>query len=197
MTSALRIDRMPLFYNRHSGAQGGSMEDSDVLIGLAQIAIAIVGFSGLVSVFRSVDRVWRPDARFWSMMTQSIATLAFAVLPLPFIRSEIAPEYTWSICSILFASFSAVFGVIHVRDLRRRVASGQYYKSQITTFLIVSLIIVVVVLVLNALGLVFGRSFTPYLACLVAYTVGSTLAFIRMIYMSFVSNDKVAGKIGD
>jgi len=197
MTSALRIDRMPLFYNRHLGAKGSSMENSDVLIGLAQIAIAIVGFSGLVSVFRSANRAWRPDARFWAMITESSGTLVFAVLPLPFIQSGIAPEYTWSICSVLFALFSAAFCVFHVRELRRRVASGQYYKSQITTLFTVSNIIIVVVLLLNASGLVFERSFTPYLACLVAYTVGSTLTFVRMIYISLVSSDEVAGQSGN
>ncbi len=94
MISALRFDRIPLFYNRHLGAQGSSMENSDFLIGLAEIAIAIVGFSGLVSVFRSANCAWRPDARFWAMITESSGTLVFAVLPLPFIQSGIAPEYT-------------------------------------------------------------------------------------------------------
>ena len=167
-------------------ALGSYMDTQGVLIGLAQIAIALIGFSGLVSVFRrSANGVWRPDARFWTLLTTATGSLFFSLLPLPFLQAALSPFWTWSACSGIFAVFLVASATLTVRDLRQRLGKGEYYKSKITIFFIAINVVLVVTLVLNFFGLAWGPAFTPYLASLAFYLFGATLAFIRMVYISF------------
>ena len=165
---------------------GSYMDTQEVLIGLAQIAIALIGFSGLVSVFRrGANGVWHPDTRFWMLLTNATGGLFFSLLPLPFLQAALSPFWTWSVCSGIFAVFLAASATLTVRQLRQRLEKGEYYKSEITVLFIAIHVVLVVTLVLNCIGLAWEPTFTPYLASLSFYLFGVTLAFIRLVYVSF------------
>ena len=160
------------------------MEIQELLLGLAQIAVALVGFSGLASVFRrSADATWRPDVRFWSLIIATTGCLIFSLLPLAFLHGGISTIVTWPACSGIFAAFMTVSWIALLRQLRRRIGAGEYYKSAITVAFTVGHVIAVTVLVLNTLGIAWQPTFGPYLVSLMLYFLWASMIFIRMIYM--------------
>ena len=159
------------------------MEIQELLIGLAQIAIALIGFSGLVFVFRRGDDTQRPGNRFWTLITTGIGCLVFSLLPLTFLHGGMSPVVTWSASSGIFAVFLAVSWTWLYIELRRRIGAGQYYKSAIPIAFTAGHVIAVAVLVLNTLGIVWQPTFVPYLACLMLYFFWGSSMFIRIIYI--------------
>ena len=161
------------------------MEIQELLIGLAQIAIALIGFSGLVFVFRrGGDRASRPGIRFWTLITTGSGCLIFSLLPLAFLYGGMSSVVTWSACSGIFATFLAVSWTALFIELRRRIGAGQYYKSAITVVSAVGHVIAVTLLVLNTLDIAWQPTFAPYLACLMLYFFWGSNMFIRIIYVS-------------
>jgi len=160
------------------------MEIQELLIGLAQIAIALIGFSGLVFVFRRRgDDAQRPGNRFWTLITTGSGCLVFSLLPLAFLHGGMSSFVTWSACSGVFAVFLAVSWAWLYIELRRRIGAGQYYKSAITFAFTAGHVIAVAVLVLNTLGIAWQPTFAPYLASLMLYFFWGSSMFIRIIYI--------------
>ena len=160
------------------------MEIQELLIGLAQIAIALIGFSGLVFIFRGRgDKTWRPGNRFYTLITTGSGCLIFSLLPLAFLHGGMSSFVTWSACSGLFAAFLAVSWAWLYIELVRRIGAGQYYKSAITVAFTAGHAIAVVVLVLNTLGIAWQPSFPPYLASLMLYFLWGSMIFVRIIYI--------------
>jgi hypothetical protein len=166
-------------------AEEGSMESTDVLIGLAQVSVAIVGFSGLIHIFR-------PDPHQWAARRSALSAniklaagaVTFAVLPVPFVESGVQSEYTWGICSLFFGVASASIFGWHIFDLRRRMSGGEYFYIPATVPFSMVMAIVTVILLLNSFGVFFERSYTVYLSCLSVWVMGSAWSFGRMIHFS-------------
>jgi hypothetical protein len=161
------------------------MENTDVLIGLAEVSVAIVGFSGVIQIFRPNPHEWAARRSAISANIKLAAgALIFAVLPLPFVESGLPSEFTWAICSLFFGLTSAAIFGWHIFDLRRRMVTGDYYYIPATVPFSLVMLIVTVILLLNAFGVFFERSYTPYLSCLSVWVVGSAVSFGRMIHFS-------------
>jgi hypothetical protein len=161
------------------------MEGAGVLIGLAQVSVAIVGFSGIVHIFRRDPHVWAARQSALSANIKLAAgSLIFAILPLPLVESGLPSEYTWAICSLFFGLTSIAILGWHIFDLRRRMASGEYVFIPVTLPFSLVMGSVTVVLLLNAFGVFFERSYTPYLSCLSVWVVGSAVSFGRMVHFS-------------
>ena len=94
------------------------MEGSDILQTLAEVAIALAGFTGIFVALR--DRSGQPLSgyalvRFRIMLMASLAAVAFALLPFLFFHNGISPSATWSICSAVVLLFMVP---ITVHDIR-------------------------------------------------------------------------------
>src|SRR5262249_40595797 len=79
----------------------------DELLSIAEIAVALVGFSGLIVVFRarSMDQMLPRDLSGLAMVVGSGSiALAFALLPLPFAYIGIGEDALWR-------GSCAVFGI--------------------------------------------------------------------------------------
>ena len=84
------------------------MQDHDVLLTMAEIAVAFIGFAGIVVVFqrREADAWERTDTqRFWLMVVSALLALVFSLLPLLFIAAGRSSETTWAVCSAAMAVF--------------------------------------------------------------------------------------------
>jgi hypothetical protein len=98
-----------------------SVEGSDILQTLAELAIALTGFTGIVVAFRG-----RTDAplsgyarvRFRILLVASLASTAFALLPFFFHHLRFAPDVTWSICSSVVFLFMIALAVHDIRVAR-------------------------------------------------------------------------------
>jgi len=107
------------------------LNDTDLLVTIAEISVAFVGFAGLISVLgshSSRDPRFVQAIRFRVMVLTSLSVAAFALLPLAMHRLGLSPEAVWRSSSALFfvvgmanASYSwrSVHRALRIPGLRR------------------------------------------------------------------------------
>jgi len=89
------------------------MSATDLLVAIAQIAVALAGFSGLIAAIRTASpEGWHPRD-IWSlawMLGASVGALILALLPpwLMLVRGTEASAYQWS--SAVACAYMTVFG---------------------------------------------------------------------------------------
>ncbi len=141
------------------------MEEDAALIAVAEIAVAIAGFSGIAAALRHrASDTWPVDDRdrFADLVTHSGIALFASLVPLTFAyRSGIGPDLWW-ISSCSWAGFAAI-GI--TRTIMRNRARGRSQKSFTRVLVPVAFAGVLALQIYNCL---FLREFWPYLAGLVA-----------------------------
>jgi hypothetical protein len=101
------------------------MPDSDLYMGLAGVAVVFAGFSGISVVLTGRQpEQWRPidAARVSMMISLSIATAFFSLLPLVVARLVTSSESIWQVCSPLFLVFAVaapIRGFLRIRSVYR------------------------------------------------------------------------------
>ena len=82
-----------------------------VLSALASVAVAIVGFSGLLAAFRTANApLSRADmVNIRILLIFSFGALVFSLLPLPF--AALPPERLWPVANVLLAAFLLLWPV--------------------------------------------------------------------------------------
>ncbi len=160
------------------------MNPTDTLLSLAEISVTLLGFAAIASVFHSRGaQGWRPDARFWGMVTMGLGTLAFALLPLPFLAAELEPGVTWRMCSLaLAAAIVAILGWGFL-TVRRGLTSGAPVNRPTFSFLMVAFAAVAGLELANAAGLLQGPSFWPYLAGIIWFQLVTGYVFVRLLFI--------------
>ena len=158
---------------------------SDVLIVIAEISVALVGFSGIIAVFRQRGiSSWPPHIayRFLFMCQNAFAAMAFALLPFLLYYTSRLSEATWELSSALFA-VSLVFLIwqtySRAKDLpvasRAQLSSGWMLTYQSGSFLIA------LILVANALSLLGAAGPAAYLAALGWLLFLAASLFVRLL----------------
>ena len=97
------------------------------LLGIASIAIAVSGFSGVVAVFGGrAEGEWSPEARFrtTNMLILSLGACLLCFVPLALELFELAARTLWIVTSgalIAFCAFYFVYTAVKLRnpELRR------------------------------------------------------------------------------
>ncbi len=161
------------------------MENAGILQLLAELAIGVLGFSGVVAVLgRRSAGEWTPvdRFRFFGMVQSTALVLVLAVLPFPFHSAGFASESIWGWCS----GASAVLMVLAVVASRNRAPRGVWTDpgtSRLATAYTGSAWLIALFLFgMNATGIGLERTATPYLvAVLLAFGIPVVL-FIRLLY---------------
>lgn len=156
------------------------MNDSDVLLGMAEVAVALLGFAAIVSVFRQRDS-WRPDGRFWAMVAAGMGTLVFSLLPLPFLSGRMAPASTWQVCDVLFGFYTLGYCVFLIGRFRQDRASDSAPNSSIFLALLGGSALTGSLLLLSAFRYIGGAEFWPYLVGLIWFQIVTTVFFVRLL----------------
>ncbi len=102
------------------------MDAKEELLGIAQIAVTMIGFSGLLFVFRSrnLDRMAPRDLSALAMIISSGGfALAFALVPLPFAYLGIGEERVWRLCCGTFC-VGLLIGTVVFASIDRRLTSA-------------------------------------------------------------------------
>ncbi len=160
------------------------MNPTDTLVSLAEISVTLLGFAAIASVFHSRGaQGWRPDARFWGMVSMGLGTLAFALLPLPFLAAEVNPGVTWRLCSVVLAAAIGAIFAWGFLTARRGLASGAPVNRPTFSFLMVSFAAVAGLELANAAGLLHGPSFWPYLAGILWFQLVTGYVFVRLLFI--------------
>ena len=170
------------------------MDPNEALLTIAEIAIATIGFAGIMSALRpssshSRDAMHRLRLRL--MVEASACVMVFAFLPFV-LMGVVESEKIWTLGSgILAVTSPLLVGSIYVRQ-RRLFGTGLIRETLLfDTFVVIMAALVEIALVVNFLGAEFESHFAAYLLG-VLFPLGVAVAmFIRAIFAADASDREV------
>lgn len=168
------------------------MEYAGILELIAELAVAVLGFSGVVAVLgrRSAGEWTQLDRiRFFSMVRLTVGVLVLAVLPFPFHFAGYTGDQTWGWLSAIGA---AIMGLNLVATFLDGGFSEGTFTAQGTSRLAVaysftSAAISLALFTMNAAGIGLERSFTPYLVAILLTFGTPIVLFMRLLYSAIGS----------
>lgn len=160
-------------------------DPSEVLLTLAEIAVAFAGFSSVVAIFqRGTERgaAGYDRFRFWVMLEHSLAALLFSLLPFPLHFVGLADGAVWSACGLALVAFCVGHGTT-TRYLawRGHPAVLSSLRSWLTVLASTVYLAIVVSQVVNVL--VWGRAFGPYLLGVFLLLFAAGVNFVLLLWM--------------
>ena len=166
------------------------MIPTDVLLTIGEIAIAVLGFAGIVTALRrrSSDRLtW---FRLRVMIEASLLALGFSFVPFVFRAAGLAECSTASFSSGLFAAATVV--LMPMNFLRQRRVSGHFLlpgTRVFDLFLIASGTLLALALSFRSAGLLPQLGFAPYVACLLFFLLVAVQGFVRIVFFESHADD--------
>ena len=163
------------------------MEGAEILQLLAELAVGVLGFSGVVAVLGSRSAgEWSPldRSRFFALVWLTTLVLASSLIPFLLHHGGIAGPPLWGWCSAIAAAawtlmLAAGFSVGSF-ILPNPSAPGVSKLASLYVF--PSMFVTPLLLGLNALAIGFDRTFAPYLAALLLAFGSPIILFIRLLY---------------
>jgi hypothetical protein len=163
------------------------MNEADLLLTTAEIAVAFAGFASLISV---IGRGSAEDPRLAAFLLRyalevALFVVAFSMIPLLPLQYGLSPESAWRLSSFLFvvASQLATFGMG-----RRYRQSGFALGAPITATVVVLSAGADLLLLVNALGFFRSVVFPVYLTGLFANLGLAGFYFLLVVGSVFPSN---------
>lgn len=162
------------------------MDYSELLIGIAEIAVALAGFTGVVVVFGSrKDGTWHPGdrLRLGFLLEASLTAGGFSLLSLILFHSLKSAGAAWVVTGVIWAAFMAY----SLYSSRRQIQIDQDAHGDVDRIAnkIVSLIFVSLI-VLQIANIFMWQEFAPLLAALTFNIAGAAMQFARLIRSAFV-----------
>ncbi len=163
------------------------MQGSGVLTVIAEIGVALAGFSGIVVALRQrTVESWSPAEifRLRLMLYASVSTFLFALLPFIPYHLGASPSLTWSVSSLVLA---VLFGSALILPATRTPPSRTGLSFRWWVFYSSGTVIAISVLLANAGGLLGGPSFGLYLVGLAWLLLYATTLFVRLVLAPFAT----------
>lgn len=161
------------------------LSGESALLTTAEVAVAFAGFASVVTAFqrRDSDGLEPQDAiRFQLMITASLVAALFALLPFAISFFGAREATVWAVSSGLLAVYLVGSTIPVVRRTRSLTSSRALHPGIAGSFLGAAAL-TTLLLVLNAVGLVFERELGPYFAGLLYLLVLSGFSFARLLPM--------------
>jgi hypothetical protein len=162
------------------------MEGAEILQLLAELAVGVLGFSGVVAVLgRRSAGEWSPvdHSRFFGLVWFTALVLASSLIPFLLHHGGIAGPPLWGWCSAIAAAawtlMLAVGFYVGSFLLPNPSAPG---VSKLASLYVWASYFTPLLLALNALAIGFDRTFAPYLAALLLAFGSPIILFIRLLY---------------
>jgi len=167
------------------------VDPNEALLTIAEIAIATIGFAGIMSALRpssshAADSMHRLRLRLMVEASASVMVFAF----FPFVLSGLVDnEKIWTLGSGILAITSPLLvGSIYVRQ-RRLFGTGLIRETLLfDTFVVVMAALVEIALVVNCLGMIFESHFAAYLLGVLFPLAVAVAMFIRAIFAADASD---------
>ena len=159
------------------------MDPQDALTTVAEIAIAIAGFSGIAAVLgRRSDGEWAPTdvLRLRLLLRASFAIVILCFLPIVLSSASGAPKMTWALSSgawIVWFGTSIAFAIREARRISK--LTGEPIERR---YAALAGSLGVGVMTLHALNVVAIQEAWPYLADLVAGLTVPFSLFLRLLH---------------
>jgi hypothetical protein len=166
------------------------MDPTEVLVGVAEIAVAFTGFSGVVIVFgRRAEGTWLPEDRFRLslLLETSLLTAGWALLALVFWHAPGIRDSAWTLSSLLWSIYGigTVLNSIRRNSRLRREYPDLRERVSPRLFNVFVLMLIPTFILLQIANVIFWQEFLPFLAALVFSLAASGVQFTRLIYASF------------
>ena len=159
------------------------MDHQDLLQTLAEVSVALAGFSGVVSVFgRRHTGEWDPADRLHLsfMLETSLAVLFLSLLPFALLSVELTPRSTWTIMSSVLAAFLVMaFGAATYRY--RRLSSGDQRMAVGRVYGIAMTLGDSSVIALQLFNVFSAHEFSLYLIGLIWLLFSCAFSFVRLL----------------
>lgn len=162
------------------------MEHIDSFRNIAELAITIIGFSALISIFQKRGEEWKYQdktnlLRFYVMLEQAAFILVLCYLPIILINYFDNPD-TFVICSV-FAAIVTILFVVLAQTRNKRVC-GEYIISSFNYIVLVWAFFYVLIAFGNAFKLLGSGLEANYLTLIYYQIIMCILQFMRLIYSS-------------
>ena len=167
------------------------MEAASTLEVLAEIAIAIAGFSGVIAALSIRTSQWSDldKIRLRALLQSSFGTVLFSLLPLVLFSTTLRSPTIWVIVSSAWLVYMGVSTIPFVLRATRKSDSAPDGLRRLPIALFLGIVgSVVVVQVLNVTTL---RTAWPHLAAMLGGLIAASTAFLRLI-QSLVSDESRA-----
>lgn len=161
------------------------MQPSESLGVLAQVAVTLAGFAGIVVVFRpEALHQWSALDRFRLrlLLTNSALPLVFALFAMLLLSLDPPPASIWRWCSG-FSFLVDLAVLISGRRLSRLVSIADVNLATKLTYYSVSLI-ALAALILQLINILRWNEFWPFFFGLFVHLVAAIVQFVRMIILS-------------
>jgi len=164
-----------------------------ILLGIASVAIAISGFSGVVAVFGGrADGKWSPAERFrtTNMLILSLGACLLSFVPLIEESFQIPDQIFWITASCFlfaFCTFYVIYTIIILRKPNLRRSGGLIMWVRVVYF--VCLILASVLQALNVSGVLVKRSSGPFTGGLILMLIPAALQFSFLVLTPLTSTD--------
>lgn len=166
------------------------MEAESILGVYAQLSVVIVGLSGIAGVIghrATGDWLVADYYRFWTMMAAGFLLLFQSILPLILHHFSLTERAVWGWSSAAVALL--VCGQLYWRFANvRRVGADARFIWSLWWFGTALQVSAAIILILNAAGVGFERTFGPYLLAMSLVLALSCLAFIRLLIVALPRN---------
>ena len=160
------------------------LEEENILIGFAQVGIAMVGFTSLIAAVRRRDESWSAldRLRIGSLLSTSISIVVLCPLPLLLWSFHVDENILWRVSNFAlafgFIANGTYFGAKAAQ--MRRVSSERPRKLSLATIW-ASNVAVFFLLIFSALGVVFPGSAAPFLSGIVLLMAMSCYFFLLLL----------------
>lgn len=164
-----------------------------VLLGIASVATAISGFSGVVAVFGGrAEGKWAPEDRFrtTNMLILSLGAALLSFLPVVEELFAIPDQILWvtaSVALFAFCAFYYVYTAIMLRKPSLRRPGALIKWVRVVYFICLALAIVLQVL--NVAGVLVARGAAPYVAGLMFVLIPAGLQFAFLVLAPLTSTE--------
>lgn len=159
------------------------MTGSDVLLTVAELAVAFAGFASIVVVFQhGRPSSWPPavPVRLQAMVESSLGTLYATLFPFGLHALGVTGPTLWAISSAAAGVTLIAVGLLFYLRARPHLPEGEL-KPAFTFGLAGANVLVVGLQVVNALGIGMEPSFGPFLVATLFSLVVASLVFLRMV----------------
>jgi len=157
---------------------------------LAEIAIALAGFSSIIVIFRrsGADGAWEPEDifRLRIMLQYGLFAAGFAVLPGAASGIGLSPALLWPTASGMMAIF-LVADLLNQQRAARTLPKGSL-NPVLAILMVTGNVLVIVIQGLNVFGWGPTRGSGPYLFGVTWLTISAGMMFYRLITAPIVSS---------
>jgi hypothetical protein len=165
------------------------MENSDLLLTIAEIGVAFAGFASIVSVLtadKSERRALGQSILFRTMVLMSLMVVAFSLLPFVTHSFGVRPPASWRVASGVFlcvGSFGLFTATRWIRNARS-AADPIRGTARLVALVDIPALVALVLLAASTLGLSGPYSSDSYVAALLLFLLGSGVCFTALLFSS-------------